>query len=56
MFIPFICPPGYACNKEGAIFPENLCKVGHVCLKGVMTATEVKSRSCFLTARIGDLN
>ena len=52
LFLPILCPPGYVCNKEGLILPDNLCKAGHICLGGVMSATAVKSRSCYMTFRI----
>ncbi len=47
--MPLLCPPGFVCNKEGLIFPETLCKTGHICLGGVMTGTENKKRSCFIS-------
>lgn len=50
--MPLICPPGFVCNKEGLIFPETLCRVGHICLGGVMTGTDNKKRSCFIATAI----
>ena len=43
-----------ACNREGEIYPETLCKVGHICLGGVMSGAEVKQRSCHLVVEFGD--
>ena len=56
MLLPQRCPKGMACNKEGSMFPETLCKVGHICLGDVMTATEVKKRSCRLVVQFGEEN
>ena len=50
--MPLYCPPGFVCNKEGLIFPEILCRVGHICLGGVMTGTDNKKRSCFIASTL----
>lgn len=46
LFLPILCPPGYACNQEGLSLPVNLCKIGHVCLRGVQSGTLAANRSC----------
>jgi len=53
LFLPLTCPPGYACNQEELIFPENLCKIGHICLGGVMSGTLSANRSCGILQIIG---
>jgi hypothetical protein len=37
--MPLQCPAGFACNKEGLILPETLCRAGSICTGGVMTGT-----------------
>jgi hypothetical protein len=46
LFLPMLCPAGYACNQEGLTYPVNLCKIGHVCLGGVMSGTLAAERAC----------
>lgn len=53
LFLPVLCPPGYACNQEELAFPVNLCKIGHVCLGGVMSGTLAANRSCQILKTIG---
>lgn len=50
--MPLYCPPGFVCNKEGLIYPETLCRVGHICLGGVMTGTDNKKRSCYISSTL----
>jgi hypothetical protein len=50
--MPLYCPPGFVCNKEGLIYPETLCRVGHICLGSVMTGTDNKKRSCFMASTL----
>ena len=52
LFLPLECPRGYACNEEGLIYPVNLCKIGHVCLGGVMSGTKAANRSCSILTTI----
>ena len=53
LFLPLKCPPGYACNQEKLEYPINLCKIGHICLGGVMSGTTTTDRSCFILRKIG---
>jgi len=53
LFLPVLCPPGYACNQEQLSLPINLCKIGHVCLGGVMSGTLAANRSCTILKTIG---
>lgn len=53
LFLPELCPPGYACNQEGLVYPQNLCKIGHICLGGVMSGTLSSNRSCSILKTIG---
>lgn len=50
--MPMLCPAGYACNEEGLVYPENFCKLGHVCLGGVMSGTKAANRSCAILKNI----
>ena len=53
LFLPLLCPPGLACNEEGLALPYNLCKIGHICLGGVMSGTRSSMRSCTILRVIG---
>lgn len=52
LFMPHLCPAGYTCNEEGLVYPENLCKLGHICLQGVMSGTYAANRSCEILKNI----
>jgi hypothetical protein len=46
LFLPLRCPAGYACNSEGLQHAVNICKIGHICLGGVISGTRMTDRSC----------
>jgi hypothetical protein len=53
LFLPLPCPAGYACNSEQIFFPSNVCKIGHICLGGVMSGTLSAERACRILRNVG---
>jgi hypothetical protein len=54
MLVPLLCPPGYVCNKEGLITPDNLCRMGNICLGQVKSGLMQSERACFISNQVSD--
>jgi hypothetical protein len=52
--MPIECPAGYICNDEALIIPTNVCRIGHICRKEVMSGLLSIERSCQLLVTIDE--
>lgn len=44
--MPILCPAGYVCNSESLISPQNVCRIGRVCISEVMSGLLLTEMSC----------
>ena len=51
--LPIRCHPGYVCNAEGIVTPDQTCKIGHICNGGVGTGLPKEDRSCMILETVG---
>jgi hypothetical protein len=52
MLVPLPCPPGYICNKEGLVTPDNLCRIGSICLGNVKSGLKQSERACYINNNV----
>ena len=53
LFLPIPCPPGYVCNSQGIVTPEQICPIGYICLGGVSTGLDKNAKSCAIIETVG---
>jgi hypothetical protein len=54
LLLPLPCPPGYVCNKEGLVTPDNLCRMGNICLGNVKSGLKQSERACFIANSVSE--
>ena len=53
LLLPLRCPPGYMCNREQIVFPNEACRIGMICLGDVGTGLKRTERSCEVLETVG---